>query len=66
MRRPIPSIDRAAWLLIRKYGDESAIEAYRRSECCRCHGDALSATEWKAVLLKVIELHFKPSCGPSH
>lgn len=66
MRRPLPSIDRAAWLLIRKFGDDSAIEAYRRSECCRCRGDRLSAAEWKAVLIKVIALHFAPPAGPSH
>lgn len=66
MRRPLPSIDRAAWLLIRKFGDDSAIEAFRRSECCRCGGDALAAAEWRLVLRKVIQLHFDRPSGPSH
>jgi hypothetical protein len=60
------NIDRAAWLLIRKFGDDCALAAYTRGQYCRCHGQYEAASEWQLVLLKVIELHFKQPSGPKH
>lgn len=59
----LPSIDQAAWLLIRKYGDCSAVEAFRRSQCCRQMGDEAAAAEWRLVMKKVVELHFQQRSG---
>ncbi len=56
--RPLPSIDRAALLLIRKYGDDCAVEAYRRSSCCAYQGLGREAAEWRAVMRRVVALHF--------
>lgn len=57
-------IDKAAAFLILKYGDDSAVVAYNRANCCRCRGDSQSEREWHAVLKRVVELHFEPRKGP--
>lgn len=61
-RKPI-DIDRAAVFLIKKHGDDSAVVAYNRANCCRCRGDSQSEREWHAVLKRVIELHFETRKG---
>jgi len=58
------NIDKAAAFLIIKYGDDSAVVAYNRANCCRCRGDSQSEREWQAVLRRVVELHFEPRNGP--
>ena len=57
VRRPLP-IDRAAVLLIRRFGDDCAIIARRRMAACLARGDHLTALEWELVLRRVVELHF--------
>jgi len=59
-------IDRAAVVLILKYGDDSAVVAFNRANCCRCRGDSGSERQWHAVLQRVIELHFEPRNGALH
>jgi len=61
-RRPI-NIDRAAWFLIRRYGEDSAMEAFRRAQSCADRRDQNAAHEWRLVLNKVIELHFAKPKG---
>ncbi len=59
-------IDKAALFLIKKYGDESAVVAYNRANCCRCRGDEPTENEWLTVLKRVVDLHFAPRAGPLH
>ncbi len=63
--RPL-DIDQTAWLLIRKYGDDCAVVAQARSQCCARHQDLQRSAEWRLVVHKVIELHFAPRKGPLH
>ena len=64
-RTPI-NIDRTAWTLIRRFGDDSAKVAFERVRVCADRGDEASAEEWRLVVHKVVELHFAPSKGPIH
>lgn len=65
MPRPL-DIDRAAWFLIRCYGDECAKVAFDRSRRCACRGDTAGVEEWKRVVNKVVELHFARPRGGLH
>lgn len=60
MTKPL-NIDRAAWFLIRCYGDDCAKAAYQRLLNCQGSGDKTGAGEWKLVMRRVVELHF---CSP--
>lgn len=64
-RKPL-DIDKAALFLIKKHGEDSAVAAYNRANCCRCRGDPISEREWLAVLKRVVDLHFAPRGGPLH
>ena len=66
MPRPPLNIDHAAWFLIRRYGEESAVEAFRRIQSCADRKDQEAAHEWRLVLNKVIELHFAAPSGSMH
>lgn len=61
-RRPV-DIDRAAWYLIRRFGDGCAVAAYRRAATCAQHGAHRRAAEWRLVLQRVVALHFAPPSG---
>lgn len=65
MAKPL-DINRAAWFLIRRYGDECAKVAFLRSRRCQCCGDQMGASEWKLVTRKVVELHFARPRGRLH
>ncbi|MCB1506437.1 MAG: hypothetical protein KDJ47_15780 [Hyphomicrobiaceae bacterium] len=65
MSKPI-DINRAAWCLIQRYGDDCAKVAYARSRCCRCLGDPRGEGEWKLVIEKVVQLHFSTPSGKLH
>lgn len=64
-RRPV-DIDRAAWYLIRRFGDGCAVAAYRRAATCAQHGAHRRAAEWRLVLRRVVALHFAPPSGATH
>lgn len=54
------NVDRAAVVLIRRFGDDCATVAHNRAMFCSARGDAQGAAEWKAVLRRVTDLHFAP------
>ncbi len=53
--RPI-DIDRAAWVLIRRFGDRSEDVALVRARHCQDDGRETAAAEWRCVLIKVLEI----------
>lgn len=65
LRKPL-DIDRAAWCLIRRYGDESAKVAYLRAQNRLLCSDSDAVNEWKLVIDKIVELHFTARSGPLH
>ncbi len=64
-RKPI-DVQRSAWLLIRKYGDDGLNVAYLRSRYCQERDAPLAAAEWRLVARKVMEFHFAGPHGPHH
>lgn len=56
-------IDRAAWFLIRRHGDDCAKVAFQRAQWCRHRGDEAGARVWKLVVEKVVQLHFSTPRG---
>lgn len=66
MPRKYPDIDRMAWFLVRRYGDDSAKVAYSRQQRCAERNDEAGAGTWKLVVRKIAELHFAPPRGPLH
>lgn len=65
IRKPL-DVDRTAWFLIRRYGDDSALVAFRRSQHCAARNDADSCREWRLVTRRVVELHFARPQGRAH
>ncbi len=65
MPKPL-NIDRAAWFLIRCYGDDCAKVAYQRFLNCTGSGDDVGAHEWKLVMKRAVELHFSERKGRLH
>jgi hypothetical protein len=64
-KRPL-NIDRAAWALICRFGDESAKVAFQRASICTHRNDDVAASEWRLVVQKVVELHFARNDGFTH
>jgi hypothetical protein len=60
------NIDRTALFLIRRYGDNSAVMAFRRMQFSALQSNKTAEGEWRLVLSKVIELHFAKPRGPTH
>ncbi len=60
------NIDRAAWFLVRRYGDDSAIVAFRRAQMSALQNNKVAEGEWRLVLRKIIDLHFAKPDGPGH
>lgn len=59
MTRSAPaSLDRRAWILIRRFGDDAAVAAYLRALRCERDGRAEDAEKWRFVLRRVVEMHF--------
>lgn len=65
MTKPL-DVGRAAWFLIRCYGDDCAKVAFERSRTCLCRRDDVAAGQWKLVVEKVVELHFARPRGRLH
>lgn len=55
-RRFSKSIDRMAWILIRRFGDDAVRVADMRRAYCVAHERPLSAAKWMCVHHKVQEL----------
>lgn len=55
---PPLDIDRAAWFLSRRFGDDCALVAYHRALACARTGDKKSEAEWRHVVRRLIETHF--------
>jgi hypothetical protein len=64
MRAPL-NIDRTAFVLISRYGDDGAEVALRRSRSCANRNDERAAAEWRLVIAKVNELLARRA-GPPH
>lgn len=63
--RPL-DIERAAWHLVRRYGDDCAAVAYARASTCAQHGDDRRAAEWRLVLERSVALQFAEPGGAPH
>jgi hypothetical protein len=59
-------IDRVAVLLIRRFGEDSALVAYAREQFCLARGDRHLAAQWRLVLRRVVSLYFTPRRGLLH
>lgn len=55
--KPIP-IDRAAVMLIRRFGDDCAIMAWQRAKTCMALGEHRAAAEWQLVLRRLLNVYF--------
>ena len=64
MRAPL-NIDRAAFVLIRRHGDDSAEVALRRSSFCAGRNDDVGAAEWRLVTAKINEYLATRPVAPS-
>lgn len=60
------NIDRAAWQLIRRYGDESAKIAFRLCLDSTIRGDEIGASQWKLVIKWIVDLQFNEPEGMPH
>ena len=65
IRKPV-NVERTAWYLIRRFGDDSAVVAFRRAQQCAARNDEASSREWHLVTRRVVELHFAQPQGPAH
>jgi hypothetical protein len=65
MRIPL-NIGRAAFALIRLYGDDSVGVALRRSQLCARRNEEVAAAEWRLVVRKIDELLLAQREGPGH
>ncbi len=65
MRAPL-NIDRTAFVLISRYGDDGAEVALQRSRFCASRNDERAAAEWRLVIAKINELLAARQAGPPH
>ena len=59
-------IERAAWFLSRRYGDDCALVAYRRALACAQSGRRKHEAEWRQVMRRLIDVHFAIDKRPLH
>lgn len=64
--RPPLNIGRAAFALIRLYGDDGADVARQRSQFCANLNEDAAAAEWRLVIHKIDELLLPRQEGPPH
>ena len=55
--KPIP-VDRAATVLIRRFGDDCAMVAWNRAKACMELGESRAAAEWQMVLRRLFAVYF--------
>jgi len=60
------NIDRTAFVLISRYGDDGAEVARQRSRLCASRNDERAAAEWRLVIAKINELLAARRAGPPH
>ncbi len=65
MRTPL-NIGRAAYALIRLYGNGSVDVAWRRSRICANRNEDVAAAEWRLVVRKIDELLVARQDGLRH
>ena len=65
VRAPL-NVGRAAFVLIKRYGQESADVARQRSQVLAARNDAAAAAEWRLVAAKIDELRSTRWNGPLH